>query len=165
LSDRLIANLRAFAHAGGAILAVHSAIASAKKQPSYAELLGASFAGHERPGPIELSGPAVGPDDEEPRSPSEFRLRDELYRIRPVADIEARAYAEPVREKPVQDPPEARANDAEIIAYRRELGRGRIAVCTLGHFAAVYPSVAFRCVLADALSYLIGDAQLGDAQP
>jgi hypothetical protein len=133
--------LAAYVGAGGGLLALHGAIASFKDEPRWAALLGAGFGGHDRPtllavGPAADPGPFAGVPG--------FMLKDELYRLRVTAPIEARLSALPA----------AGGSPAATVAWTRRHGRGRICCCTLGHAAAALRHPSLRRVVAAALAWV-----------
>jgi len=141
--------LEAFVAAGGGLFAVHGALASFKREPRWAALLGASFAGHERPtllavAPSADPGPFAG-------IPA-FAVVDELYRARPVGAIAPR-FAAIVA---------AGGAAAEPVVWTRTQGRGRVCCCTLGHAAAALRLPSVRQIIARALAWVSRSEEAGD---
>ncbi len=133
--------LEAFVAAGGGLFAVHGALASFKGEPRWAALLGASFAGHERPtllaiAPSAEPGPFAG-------IPT-FGVGDELYRVTAAGAIAPRFTAIVARG----------GSPAATVVWTRTHGRGRVCCCALGHAAAVFQQSSVRQIIARALAWV-----------
>ncbi|MBE2222085.1 MAG: ThuA domain-containing protein, partial [Anaerolineae bacterium] len=72
-----LAALEQFVQKGGGLLAIHSATASFKEQPRYAELVGGRFTGHGPVEPITIRPAAA--NDEIFGEIGAFTVTDELY--------------------------------------------------------------------------------------
>jgi type 1 glutamine amidotransferase len=136
-----LAALDAFVAAGGGLFALHGAIASLKDEPRWAALLGAAFAGHDRPAQL-AAGPSADPGPF--KGIPAFAVTDELYRIRPVGAIDTR-FAAIVA---------SGGAPAVPVLWTRVHGRGRICCCTLGHTAATLRNPAVQRIIAQALAWV-----------
>jgi type 1 glutamine amidotransferase len=135
--------LEAFVAAGGGLFALHGAIASFKDEPRWAALLGAAFAGHERPAPL-AAGPSTDPGPFE--GIPAFAVTDELYRIRPTGPIAARFSAVVARG----------GSAAAPVVWTRTHGRGRVCCCTLGHTAAALRHEPVRRIVERGIAWVCG---------
>ena len=151
--------LERYVHAGGGLLAIHGALASFKAHPRYAALLGSPFAGHGKPGPIDLYPVAGGasraggrgrsagradsaPSGDPPRNRP--RVTDELYRVDLAEDAAVRCVGS-----------RHAAAEEHAICWERRLGAGRVAVVTLGHYAQTLADAFVQQLLKDELEWLV----------
>ncbi len=150
--DGAVEALAQYVSNGGGLLAVHGAVASFKRHTAYAELIGGSFVGHDKPGPVlvypaatERPGLRRGVADVTP-----IRLTDELYRVKVSGDVRVRYVGvSPGREEIV---------DEEPVCWERRHGGGRVAVVTLGHNAETFGVPAIRTLIAEELRRVAGVA-------
>lgn len=153
--------LERYVHAGGGLLAIHGALASFKTHPRYAALLGSPFAGHAKPGPIDLyplaggasraggRGRSAGRADSAPSGPPARepagRVTDELYRVDLAEDAAVRCVGS-----------RHAAAEEHAICWERRLGAGRVAVVTLGHYAQTLADSFVQQLLTAELEWVAG---------
>ncbi|MCX7030105.1 MAG: ThuA domain-containing protein [Spirochaetes bacterium] len=147
IEARDVAALEEFVDAGGGLFALHGALASFKDEPHWAALLGAAFAGHDRPA-LLAAGPSADPGPFE--GIPAFAVTDELYQIRAVGPIVAR-FAAII----------ARGGAAAVpILWTRAHGRGRVCCCTLGHAAPTLRHATVQRILERALAWVSGTGEV-----
>jgi len=128
--------LRAFVASGGGLVAIHSAAASYKKQPAYADLLGGHFSAH---GPISRFSVTPTSSAALPAAPLRpFAIRDERYRHRLVADV-------------MVDYTSSAGDAPEPFAWRRVFGAGRIFYLAAGHTLSGLSAPSVQSILAAGL--------------
>jgi len=141
--------LEAFVAAGGGLFAVHGALASFKREPRWAALLGAGFAGHERPTLLSTAACAdPGPFAGIPA----FTVTDELYRVTHTGAVTPRFAAIVARG----------GSPAATVVWTRTHGRGRVCCCALGHAAAALRESSVRQIIARALAWVSRSEEASD---
>lgn len=122
LSPAALEALEGFLHAGGGLLAVHSASASFREEPRYMHILGGQFVDH---GPVEefVVQPAL-PQDEVFGPMTSFTVRDELYRHEYDAANRIHFHT-------------TVGGEREPVIWTRRQGNGRVCYCALGHTLSV----------------------------
>lgn len=132
--------LRAWVHAGGGLLAVHSGTASYHDVPAVRDLLGGVFHDHPPPAAVTLEPGRDHPLGDALTEP--FTVHDEFYRMildDPAAEIFLRA---------------RNGAESQPAGWTRRRGRGRVCVLTPGHFPAVWLHPAFQRLLANSLTWV-----------
>ncbi len=113
-----VSAMRSFASDGNGILGIHSATATNKKDDDYAKLIGARFIGH---GPVvEFAVTVSNPDHPIVKGISDFRVTDELYRLKAFDDFD-------VFLTTVSD------GQQHPLGYIKPEGRGRVVYLANGH--------------------------------
>lgn len=139
----VVAGLDEFVRAGGALLAVHGALASFKGNDRYRSLLGGVFLCH---GPI--SGLDVSSESDD--SGRTFTLVDEPYEVAMNDDVEIRwTWRNP-------DPGSTNASSAPAAWVRRH-GSGRVACLSLGHRAGTWTAPGVRAIVRDLVGWCEAD--------
>ena len=140
LSPEVLEGLRAFVAAGGGLVALHSAAASCKRQPGYADLLGGRFAAH---GPVERFSvqPTPGYALPSPAQPP-FAILDERYRHEITAQV-------------VVDYESISSGAPEPFAWRRTGGGGRVFYLAAGHTLAAWSHPAIHAILRAGLLWAL----------
>lgn len=141
MSPAQVDGLARWVHAGGALLAMHSATVMGKSDPALGRLLGGSFVEHPpafgftvyptyRPHPITAG---IGA----------FSVFDELYMesTDPSVDVHMLAVDRGV---------------AYPMVWSKLEGQGRVAHIAMGHFAAVWELEPYRRLVLQALNWLTG---------
>jgi type 1 glutamine amidotransferase len=137
LDPALLPALRSTMENGAGLLALHSATASFKKDPAWADFLGARFTGH---GPVEnFQLEPVGEGILKGLSP--FSLRDEVYRHSLAEDCQVEAMAKTTE-------------GTFPYAYSRKVGQGRLFYFGAGHRAASWDAPGSQSLLGFALDWL-----------
>jgi scyllo-inositol 2-dehydrogenase (NADP+) len=135
--------LTAYVKNGGALVALHSAVASFKDQPGFAELLGGRFKNHGAV--IEFPVQMTGVDSVITRRLPSFRITDELYVLdgfnADASEVLATAHWEG------KDHP---------VAYTRTYGQGRIFVLLLGHDKRAFLHPSFQKMALRGLDWAAG---------
>ena len=164
ISPAALDALDRFASGGGGILAVHSATASFKDAPAYAEVLGGLFAGHPPVGPLEIRAAAGA--DEIFGTIAPFTVTDEAYRHELSEDIRvhfvARCVARTGRPAPRDVAASAPAPAEELpIVWTRRHGLGRICYVGPGHRAASLRHPGMIAILQAGLAWVCRDGRVG----
>ncbi len=132
-----------FVRKGGALVGLHSAVATWKKEPAYAELLGARFKGH-GPG---LSFPITptSVDSMITRRIGPFRLHDELFLLDGVdaagSEVLATAHWQ---------------GKEEPMAYTRSYGAGKVFVLLPGHSVETFSDATYQKLVLRGLDWTLG---------
>jgi hypothetical protein len=129
--------------AGGALAAVHSAMASFKGNARYHEMLGGTFAGH---GPVaEFAVTLEAPGSPITAGLTDFAITDELYLVGGFdpAGTEVLATAES-------------DGATQPLVYARRWGEGRVYFLGLGHDDRAFDHPAFRPLLLRGLRWALG---------
>lgn len=141
ISDPLLDSLENFVFNGGGLLALHAASASFKQNQRYFNLLGGKFIHH---GKIAQFKVRARQDQGSPYSGiGDFSITDELYIHEYLKDV-AVHFTTQVGKK------------AEPVVWTRELGKGKVAYCSLGHRAAVWKQPQVKSIVNQSLDWLIG---------
>jgi len=139
ISGEAMGALEDFVFNGGGLLALHSASASFKENQRYFNLLGGRFIDHGK-----VSGFRVKPEPGKSGIFAEikgFSVIDELYIHRYKGDISIHFTADNKGKK-------------EPVVWTRELGKGRIAYCSLGHCAPVLKNPGFGKIVNRSLRWI-----------
>ncbi len=129
---------------GGALLAIHGALASFKGEPAYTDLLGASFAGHQPVGAREMRLAREGAASRG-GLPGCVAVTDEVYEheFRHEVDIWYRWHEGGSSER------------GAAAVWTRGYAAGRVACFASGHRAAVWRSPGVVEVIAGLLGWLL----------
>lgn len=138
LPEGAMAALMGFVERGGGLLAVHTSLISFDSQPGWRTLLGGGWVwgrSHHPPLGVIMVTPLAAPA---------FTVIDEAYHhLDPAPDCEVVATADT-------------GGGAQPVVWRREVGRGRVAVDALGHDARSIETPGHRALLAGLLEWLGG---------
>jgi len=146
VSDRVIEQ---FVDAGGGVVALHHASATGSK--SWSRLLGARFAGH--PAITELT--VLIADDKHPITAGlkEFKITDEPYK-HTIADVQRHVLAR-FKDRPGDKDPKAAQANMDIV-WTREVGKGKVVYCALGHGKAAWVNPAWQKLVVQAICWSAG---------
>ncbi len=138
-----------FVDAGGGVVALHHASAAGSK--SWTQLLGARFAGH--PAITELT--VLIADDRHPITAGlkEFKITDEPYK-HTLANVQRHVLAR-FKDRPGDKDPKAATANMDIV-WTREVGKGRVVYCALGHGKAAWGNPAWQKLVAQAVCWAAG---------
>jgi type 1 glutamine amidotransferase len=145
-SDRAIEK---FVDAGGGVVALHHASAVGSK--SWTQLLGARFAGH--PPITELT--VLIADDKHPITAGlkEFKITDEPYKHN-LTNVQRHVVAR-FKDRPNDKDPKAAMANLDIV-WTREVGKGRVVYCALGHGKAAWENPAWQKLVVQAICWAAG---------
>lgn len=145
-SDRAIEK---FVDAGGGVVALHHASATGSK--SWSQLLGGRFAGH--PAITELT--VLIADDKHPITAGvrEFKITDEPYK-HTLADVKRHVLAR-FKDRPGDKDPKAATANMDIV-WTREIGKGKVVYCALGHGKAAWENPSWQKLIVQAVSWAGG---------
>jgi type 1 glutamine amidotransferase len=130
--------LRAYVAVGGGLVAIHSAAASYKQQPAFADLLGGRFSLH---GPVARFSVRPSTACGLPGAPLRpFAILDERYRHQMVADV-------------TMDFVSTAGDQPEPFAWRRMFGSGRVFYLAAGHTLAGLSHPSIQSILAAGLHW------------
>src|SRR6266542_774036 len=145
-SAEQLAAIARFVEQGGGYVPLHFTTANASED--FLQLVGASFINHPPFGPFTVK--VSDPHHPITQGVGSFDLEDECYR-RNVFDPGA------IRVIMTSHHPDPEAKiDGEPSAWVRELGRGRIFYCALGHDHRVWPHPAVRDLVARGIRWAAG---------
>lgn len=133
-------SLERFVFNGGGLLALHSASASFKQSDRYFNLIGGRFKHHGKVSPFQVDVT----DSEQTtifKGIDPFVVRDELY-IHEYLDDVAVHFTTRIE------------TGMEPVVWTRELGKGKVAYCSLGHCAEVWKSPQVSAILEQSLNWL-----------
>ena len=140
ISDKALEAMENFVFNGGGLLAIHSASASFKKNTRYYNLLGGKFISH---GPVSEFKVAPIKGSRRPFGGiSSFMVVDELYIHRYKGDVTMHFQTEINGKK-------------EPVVWTRELGRGRLAYCSLGHRPSIFKIPEVRQIIKNSMKWLV----------
>jgi len=143
ITDQLLDSLESFVFNGGGLLALHAASASFKQNQRYFNLLGGKFIHHGKISEFKVS-PIKNQKGAYSAIPG-FSITDELYIHEYLKDVTVH-FTTKVGKK------------SEPVVWTRELGKGKIAYCSLGHRAAVWKHPQVGSILNTSLDWLSGSA-------
>jgi uncharacterized protein len=130
--------LRAYVAAGGGLIAIHSAAASYKQQPTFADLLGGRFSLH---GPLSRFSVQPAAACGLPAAPLiPFTIFDERYRHQLVAAVSV-------------DFVSTAGDQPEPFAWRRPFSAGRVFYLAAGHTLAGISHPSVQSILAAGLQW------------
>ena len=139
LEDTALEAVERYIFNGGSLLAVHSASASFKQNKRYFNLLGGKFINHGKIEPFTIKQASI------PDSPfqftDDFTVEDELYIHKYKEDVSIHYYSEVNQKK-------------EPVVWTRELGKGKIAYCSLGHRASVFKIPQVQQIIEQSVKWL-----------
>lgn len=146
VTDRAIEK---FVDAGGGVVALHHASATGSK--SWTQLLGARFAGH--PAITELT--VFIADDKHPVTAGlkDFKITDEPYK-HTLADVQRHVLAR-FKDRPGDKDPKAATANLDIV-WTREVGKGKVVYCALGHGKPAWSNPAWQKLVAQAVCWTAG---------
>ncbi len=133
--------LEKFVFNGGGLLALHSASASFKQNERYYNLIGGRFIQHGKIHEFKVE-PVIAESKVFGKIPG-FSIVDELYIHKYLQDATVH-FTTKVNKK------------AEPVVWTRELGKGRVTYCSLGHRADVLKSSSVKQILYRAMDWLDG---------
>jgi uncharacterized protein len=141
ITDQLLDSLENFVFNGGGLLALHAVSASFKQNQRYFNLLGGRFIHHGKIAPFKVQ--VNHAQDSFFRGIDSFSITDELYIHEYLKDV-AVHFTTQVGKK------------AEPVVWTRELGKGKVAYCSLGHRAAVWKQPEVKSIINQSLDWLTG---------
>ncbi|HEV3261966.1 MAG TPA: ThuA domain-containing protein [Gemmataceae bacterium] len=149
LNERQERALEKFVKDGGGIVGLHGASFSFENSKFWTELLGARFTGH-IPGTHKLN--VVIADSKHPITAGvgPFSIIDEEYKHR-FADVERHVLAR-FRERPPQSDQKANMD----ILWTREIGKGRVFYCALGHGKEAWENPAWQKLVVQGILWAAG---------
>ena len=139
ITDPLLDSLESFVFNGGGLLALHAASASFKQNKRYFNLLGGKFIRYDK-----ISEFKVNPLKQQKGIYSGipgFSITDKLYIHEYLKDVTVQFTAK-IGKK------------SEPVVWTRELGKGKIVYCSLGHRAAVWKHPQVISILNTSLDWL-----------
>ena len=139
ISDPLLQALERFVFNGGGLLALHAASASFKRNNRYFKLIGGRFLRHGAVSEFKID--AATNRSEIYKNIPGFTITDELYIHDYLRDVTVH-FSTTVAEK------------TEPVVWTRELGKGRIAYCSLGHRSAVWKHPQVKAIVHQSLDWL-----------
>ncbi|MDX9974855.1 MAG: ThuA domain-containing protein [FCB group bacterium] len=132
-----------FVEKGGALVALHTAAASFKKQDAYIDLIGGVFKGHGEI--IEFPLTFTGADSMITRRIPSFRITDEIYLLdrfdASKCEVLATAYWQ---------------GETVPVIYTKSHGKGRVFVSLLGHDMRAYLHPGFEKTTLRGLDWALG---------
>jgi uncharacterized protein len=140
VSDAALKKLQGFVFKGGGLMAVHSATASFKEQPEYAQLVGGSFSGH---GPVSEFECIPEPGGGVFAGLSSFSVRDELYLHEFEPGIQ-------VHYTSLYD------GEKVPVVWTRSYGQGRVCAAVPGHTLSALHNPVYQQVLLSGLAWVGG---------
>ena len=139
ITDLLLDSLETYVFNGGGLLALHAASASFKQNNRYFNLLGGRFIHHGKIAPFDVH-PSKNNNGIYNGIPG-FSVTDELYIHDYLKDVTVHFST-------------AVGNKSEPVVWTRELGKGKVAYCSLGHRAAVWQHPQVVSILNRSLDWL-----------
>jgi type 1 glutamine amidotransferase len=138
-----------FVEDGGGVVALHGASGSFGNSQVWNRLLGGKFAGH-IPGTHPMN--VVITDAKHPITAGvgPFTIIDEEYKHR-LADVDRHVLA-CFRERPPQSDPKANMD----IVWTREVGKGRVFYCALGHGKEAWENPAWQKLVVQGIRWAAG---------
>ncbi len=139
ISDRALESLEGFVFNGGGVMAIHSASASFKQSERYYNLIGGKFVSHGKIEDFKVK-PLKKPSGIY-KGISDFSVFDELYLHKYKEDVTVHFYTE--------------VNDRkEPVVWTRELGKGKIAYCSLGHCSPVFNVSQVKQIIRHSIRWI-----------
>ena len=171
LSDEQRQALLDFVHNGKGLVGVHAATDNFYNWPEGAKMMGGLFAGHPWGGGGTWAFKLDEPDHPLVRAfgGQGFKLRDEIYQFRDPytrddrrvlisLDLSDQATGEVAASKG------GRQDNDYAVAWIKNVGRGRVFYCSLGHAQNVFQDAAVNQFFLDGIQFAIGDLA-ADATP
>jgi type 1 glutamine amidotransferase len=175
-----------FINKGKAIIGIHGATDNFGKWPEGQQLMGGRFAGH----PWGGGGPGGKTDGkwafklDEPNHPlcrafggKGFRLKDEIYQFKDAytradrrvligMDLSDEETTKPIRslDPKTQKPRGCRTDDDYAVSWIKNVGKGRLFYCSLGHAMNVFQDAPVVQYYLDGIQWALGDVK-ADATP
>ncbi len=138
-----------FVDAGGGVVALHHASAFGTK--AWFQLLGCRFAGH--PAITELTVLIADPKHPITAGLSDFKIMDEPYKHN-IAEVQRHVLAK-FKDRPGDKDPKAATANMDIV-WTREVGKGKVVYCALGHGKAAWENPAWQKLVAQAICWSAG---------
>lgn len=142
LSGDEVAALVEFVKSGGAIIGIHGATASFKKNPRYHELLGGKFTGHGLPRKIKVK--ILDSNHEITMDVDDFTIKDEPYNHDLLED---EIHVLVTRND---------KNKQEPMAWTRDFGEGKVIYIAFGHFGKCFKNPNFVKLVNNAINWSLG---------
>jgi type 1 glutamine amidotransferase len=168
-----------FIKSGKAIIGIHGATDNFGKWPEGQQLMGGRFAGH----PWGGGGPGGKTDGkwafklDEPNHPlcrafggKGFRLKDEIYQFKDAytradrrvligMDLTDEETAKPIRslDPKTEKPRGCRTDDDYAVSWVKNVGKGRLFYCSLGHAMNVFQDAPVVQYYLDGIQWALGD--------
>lgn len=138
-----------FVDAGGGVVALHHASAVGSK--SWSQLLGGRFAGH--PAITELT--VLIADNKHPITAGlkEFKITDEPYK-HTLADVQRHVVAR-FKDRPGDKDPKAATANMDIV-WTRDIGKGKVVYCALGHGKAAWENPSWQKLVVQSICWSSG---------
>lgn len=141
--------IKQFVEDGGGLVALHGASGSFKNSRTWAELVGGQFAGH-IPGTHKLNIVIADTDHPITKGVENFVIVDEEYKHK-MEDVSRHVLAR-FRERPPQS--DQRAN--MDILWTREVGKGRVFYCALGHGKQAWENPSWQKLVVQGICWAAG---------
>jgi type 1 glutamine amidotransferase len=149
LNDAQERALEKFVEDGGGIIGIHGASLTFKNSQVWMRLLGAQFTGH-IPGTHRLNIVITDPDHPITAGVGPFVIVDEEYKHR-FADVDRHVLAR-FRERPAGSDPKANMD----IIWTRQVGKGRVFYCALGHGRDAWENPAWQKLIVQGILWAAG---------
>jgi type 1 glutamine amidotransferase len=149
LNDAQERALEKFVEEGGSIVGIHGASLTFKNSQVWMRLLGAQFTGH-IPGTHSLNIVITDPDHPITAGVGPFVIVDEEYKHR-FADVDRHVLAR-FRERPAGSDPKANMD----IIWTRQVGKGRVFYCALGHGRDAWENPAWQKLIVQGILWAAG---------
>jgi hypothetical protein len=157
-----------FVRGGKGLVGIHAATDNFKDWPAAAEMMGGLFAGHPWGGGGTWAFKLDEPDHLLLRAfgGKGFKLRDEIYQFK---DHYTRADRRVLLSLDLSDPETGkvkggRADNDYAVAWIKNVGKGRVFYCSLGHAGNVFQDPAVVRFYLDGIQFAVGDLE-ADAAP
>jgi type 1 glutamine amidotransferase len=141
--------LEKFVEEGGGIVGIHGASLTFGNSSVWLNLLGARFTGH-IPGTHTLNIVIADPKHPITSGVGDFSIVDEEYKHK-FADVDRHVLAR-FRERPPQSDQKANMD----IIWTREIGKGRVFYCALGHGKEAWQNPAWQKLIAQGIFWAAG---------
>ncbi|HLN33233.1 MAG TPA: ThuA domain-containing protein [Gemmataceae bacterium] len=141
--------LQRFVEDGGGIVAIHGASLTFGNSQVWLRLLGAKFAGH-IPGTHKLNIVIADPKHPITAGVGPFSIVDEEYKHR-FADVDRHTLAR-FRERPPESDQKANMD----ILWTREVGKGRVFYCALGHGKEAWENPQWQKLITQGIFWAAG---------
>jgi len=139
ISDSALEAMESFVFNGGGLMAIHSASASFKQSERYYNLIGGKFVSHGKIADFKVK-PLKKPSGLF-KGITGFNVFDELYLHRYKEDVSVHFYTEVDKRK-------------EPVVWTRELGKGKIAYCSLGHCAPIFKVPQVKQIIEHSVRWI-----------
>jgi type 1 glutamine amidotransferase len=141
--------LEQFVEDGGGVVALHGASGTFANSRVWLRLLGGRFAGH-IPGTHTLNVVVADPKHPVTAGVGDFTIVDEEYK-HTLADVTRHVLAK-FRERPAGSDPTANMD----IVWTREVGKGRVFYCGLGHGKEAWENPAWQKLVVQGILWAAG---------